>query len=147
MLYARPILIYDNCCSSCTWFAKTSRILSCRRIYTVGHYTVEGRQIKDKIFPKGLDAESMFWIVTVSGAFGGRSGLLPVAREVLKGLLGMGEKVSLARGDMCENEQEVCSAGNVNCSTTQGFFSRISGLLRNGKKIDRADLRSDTLAT
>ncbi|MFQ5921068.1 MAG: hypothetical protein ACE5JV_03530 [Nitrososphaerales archaeon] len=139
MLHARPVLIYDNYCVACTRFAKTSVTLSRNRIYAVGHYTAEGMRIKSRIFPKRVDAESMFWLVGDRKAFGGRSGLLPLAREIVKGMFGVGEKVP-ARSEGAE-EEVACDIESMPCSTPRGLFSRVYGLLRNGKKVERVDGR------
>lgn len=84
----------------------------------------------------------MFWLVTDSEAFGGRSGLPPLAWEIVKGLFGIGEKVSLvARKEKDAEEWVACDVENMPCSTSHGLFSRMYGLLRNGKKIERVDRR------
>ena len=136
-LYASPILIYDNFCRSCTRFAQVSRILSRNRIYIVGHYTNEGQEVKSKVFPADFDANTMFWMVTRKGAFGARSGLFPLVYEVIKGLFGIGEKVIVRR----ETESQLdllCNIDSMSCTTMPGFFSRLSGLLRNSKRIERS---------
>ena len=140
LLYARPILIYDNFCHSCTRFAQISRILSRNRIYLVGHYTSEGQQIKGKIFPNDFDANKMFWMVTRKGAFGARSGLLPLASEIIKGLFGIGEGVSTVKNEKFEKQPDLlCNVDSIRCSSMPGFFSRLSGLLKNSKRIERTD--------
>jgi hypothetical protein len=135
--YASPILIYDNFCRSCTRFAQVSRILSRNRIYVVGHYTNEGQQVKSNIFPVDFDANTMFWMVTRKGAFGARSGLLPLISEVIKGLFGIGEK-AIVRTETQTQLNLLCSIDNMSCTSMPGFFSRLSGLLRNSKKIERS---------
>lgn len=149
ILYLRPVLIYDNYCGSCTTFAKISRILSRHRIYTVGHYTAQARLIRPRIFRDDFGAERMFWIVTGSGAFGGRSGLSRLVWEVVKGLFGVGERIML-EGDAgaANSGQELCRVeNNTSCSTMPGFFGRFYGLLRNGKKLERADQTRGTDVT
>jgi len=138
LLYDRPILIFDNFCSSCTKFAQISRILSRDRIYLVGHYTDEGQEIKARIFPDGFDSNEMFWMVTAKGAFGARSGLLPLASEVIKGLFGIGARVSMMESVRFEKQSDpLCDVDSTSCASVPGFFSRLSGLLKNSKKIDR----------
>jgi len=140
LLYARPILIYDNFCHSCTKFAQVSRILSRNRIYLVGHYTNEGQQIKGKLFPNGFDANKMFWMVTSKGAFGARSGLLPLAYEISKGLFGIGERVNAVKTNSFEKRPDLfCNVDSMSCSSMPGFFSRLSGLFKNSKRIERKD--------
>jgi hypothetical protein len=137
LLYEGPVLIYDNFCTSCTRFARLSRMLSRNRIYLVGHYTNEGQKIKGKVFPKDFDANKMFWMVTSKGAFGARSALSPLAFEVVKGLFGIGESVSSERVEEIEEQQLLCSIDSMSCQSMPGFFSRLSGLLKNSKKIER----------
>lgn len=134
-LHANPILIYDNFCRSCTRFAQLSRILARNRIYIVGHYTNEGQQIKNKIFPVDFDANTMFWMITSKGSFGARSGLLPLTAEIVKGLFGIGEKVSVPRTEIEKQADLLCSIESMSCTSMPGFFSRLSGLLRNGAMI------------
>ncbi len=139
LLYARPILIYDNFCYSCTKFAQISRILSRDRIYLVGHYTDEGQEIKACVFPDGFDSNTMFWMVTARGAFGARSGLLPLVSEIIKGLFGIGIRVSMMKSVRFEKQSDpLCNFDSMSCSSVPSFFSRLSGLLKNSKKIERA---------
>jgi len=137
LLYARPILIYDNFCNSCTKFAKVSRMLSRNRIYLIGHYTDEGQEIKSKIFPNGFDANTMFWMVTSKGAFGARSGLLPLASEIITVLFGVGESVDTIKNIVEKKSDLLCNIESMSCSSMPSFFSRLSGLLKNSKKIER----------
>lgn len=44
----RPIVIYDNLCTSCTSYAKYVDRLAKGRITMVGHYTLEGENLKKK---------------------------------------------------------------------------------------------------
>jgi len=136
-LYSRPILIYDNFCTSCTRFAHLSRTLSRNRIYLVGHYTNEGQKIKSKVFPKDFDANKMFWMVTNKGAFGARSGLLPLCSEIVKGLFGTGERIDPKMVSNIEQSDLVCNVDSMSCTSMPGFFTRLSGLLKNSKKIKR----------
>lgn len=137
LLYARPILIYDNFCYSCTKFAQISRRLSRDKIYLVGHYTGEGQKIKSKVFPAGYSASDMFWMVTYRGAFGARSGLLPLASEIIKGMFGIGEKVSMDEQERSAELEISCNIDKMGCTTMPGFFSRLFGLLKNGKSIGK----------
>jgi len=137
LLYARPVLIYDNFCNSCTKFAHVSRVLSRNRIYLVGHYTNEGREIKGKIFPDGFDSNTMFWMITSKGAFGARSGLLPLASEIIKGLFGIGERVGTIENSEKKSDL-LCNIETMSCVSMPGFFSRVRGLLKNSKKIKRS---------
>jgi hypothetical protein len=107
-------------------------MLSRDRIHIVGHYTQESSRIKSAVFPDGFNANDMFWIVTCKGAFGARSGLLPLISEIVRGMVGKGESVSMEYGNMSESGM-LC--GIDRCATVPGFLSRLAGLLRNGKKV------------
>ncbi len=140
LIYARPVLIYDNFCGSCTKFAQFSRMLSRNRIYLVGHHTDEGQRIKSKVFPNGFDANTMFWMITGKGAFGARSGLLPLVSEIIKGFFGTGESVGTVKNNNVEKQSDLlCNVDTMSCTSMPGFFSRLSGLLKNSKKIERTD--------
>lgn len=136
-LYGKPILIYDNFCTSCTKFARVSRMLSRNRIYLVGHYTNEGQKIKSKVIPKDFDANKMFWMITREGAFGARSGLLPLCSEIIKGLFGSGERIDVEMASNTEQSDLICDVDSMSCTFMPGFFTRLSGLLKNSKKIKR----------
>ncbi len=137
LLYVRPIVVYDNFCNSCTKFAKVSRILSRDRLYLVGHYTKEGQQIRERVFPEGFDANTMFWMITRKGAFGARSGLLPLCSEIIKGFFGTGERIGSKMDTNTEQSDLICNVDNMSCTSMPGFFTRLSGLLKNSKKIER----------
>src|ERR687888_2092535 len=95
--FVRPLLIYDDTCYSCAMFAKRARTLSRGWIRAAGHYySQEANEAKEMIFPPDYDATKMFWLVNKSGAHGARSGLLPLAKEILVGIFrrGGGGKVS-----------------------------------------------------
>lgn len=140
-LYSAPVLIYDNHCRSCTKFAEISVKLSRGRIYATGHYTAEGMRIKGRTFPKQFSAESMFWLITENGAFGGRSGLLPLTHEIAKGFLGIGERAG-AKSEENAIYEDLCIAQQPGCSTPRGFFSRLGGLLCNGQKFEQVNHES-----
>jgi hypothetical protein len=137
LLYAKPILIYDNFCTSCTKFAKFSRMLSRNRIYLVGHYTNEGQSVKSKVFSNDFEANKMFWMVTNRGAFGARSGLWPLFSEITKGLFGVGERIDSKMASNTEQSDLICNVDSMGCTSMPGFFTRLSGLLKNSKKIER----------
>ena len=142
LLYSKPIMIYDNFCYSCTKLANLSRTLSRGRVYLVGHYTKEGMRIKSKAFPKDFDPNNMFWLINHRGAFGGRSGLLPLVKEVVKGFFGVTPSVDTSQETIEDATPDsnlqlgvVCDPNDISCATPPGLFKRLSGLLKNGKKI------------
>lgn len=89
--FARPLLIYDDKCYSCAKFARAASMLSRGWIRTAGHYYSEdAKKAKAMIFPQGYDPTRMFWLVNKDGAFGARSGLPRVAKEIAAGWLRAG---------------------------------------------------------
>ncbi|MFQ5970597.1 MAG: hypothetical protein ACE5J2_08915 [Nitrososphaerales archaeon] len=142
LLYSKPIMIYDNFCYSCTKLANFSHTVSKGRIYLVGHYTKEGMRIKRKAFPKDFDPNSMFWLINRRGAFGGRSGLFPLVKEVVKGFFGITPRVNIIQKAIEDITPDsnlqlgmACNANDTSCATPTRFFKRLSGLLKNGKKV------------
>ena len=52
---------------------------------TVGMFTEKGRRIKLEFFRPSDRPDEMFWLLLGDTGYGGRSGLLPLAREVIRG--------------------------------------------------------------
>lgn len=106
-----------------------ARRLSHGRIDLVGHYSEYGMSVKRKIFPAGFDPTTMFWLVKDRQAFGGRSGLLPVIVEILKGVF------RSSTANRMEGINLVCSSEELACNTPADFVKRVSMLIRKGEKI------------
>ena len=86
-VFSRPMLIYDDKCYACKKFASYASTLSRGWIRLAGHYySQEAINAKKMIFPAYYDSTKMFWLINEKGAYGARSGLLPVAREIIKGI-------------------------------------------------------------
>jgi len=81
----RPVLLYDNDCGICTRFAHVASSLSKGWVDTVGLFTDRGIRIKSEFFRDGDRPDEMFWLLFGDTGYGGRSGLLPLAREVIRG--------------------------------------------------------------
>lgn len=114
----QPILLYDNHCKPCSTFASIARRFSRGWIIVVGHYSVEGEK-----FANLPNARDMFWMIINDHAYGGRYALLPLLKEIIKGILSN----SYNYNDIHYIECKDCKS----CST----FSRIRSLLTNGRKI------------
>ena len=127
-LFMRPLLIYDDKCYSCTRFAQIAKSLSRGWIRIAGHYySPEARQAKSIIFPAGYDATKMFWLINRNGAFGARSGLPRVTKEIAFGMLaGRGSKDRSDSAIACEYEQ------GMSCFTSTNTLRRILKLLSHG---------------
>ena len=85
--FARPILLYDNDCGICSRFAHIAERSSKGWIDTVGLFTKRGVTIKSDFFSLGDRPDDNFWLLVGDVGYGGRSGLLPLAREIVRGLI------------------------------------------------------------
>jgi hypothetical protein len=83
----RPVLLYDNDCGICSRFALIARRSSRGWIDSVGLFTERGARIKASFFSPGDHPDDMFWLLIGEIGYGGRSGLLPLAREIVRGLV------------------------------------------------------------
>src|SRR5918996_5808012 len=127
-IFSRPLLIYDDKCSSCGKFAKSISILSRGWIRTGGHYfSEEAKNAKKLVFPADYDPTKMFWLINKSGAYGARSGLLPLAKEILVGIFRGSGKVNDIDA-ACEYDK----TNNMSCYTLTDVLKRIAGILRKG---------------
>jgi len=61
--------------------------LSRAYIRIVGHYSRLGRRVKAIYFDNDDRPEEMFWLIKDDTAYGGRNGLLPLATEILRGMI------------------------------------------------------------
>lgn len=106
-----------------------------------GHYnSSEAMNVKKAIFPKDYDSTQMFWLINKNGAFGARSGLVEVFKEIIRGIF----KTKL-RGNVPNDRPEFKLPGNVTsckynscdhlagsgCATMGDTWTRIVGMLRN----------------
>ncbi|HEY3094703.1 MAG TPA: hypothetical protein VGJ42_02975 [Nitrososphaera sp.] len=127
-LFQRPLIIYDDKCYSCAKFAKAASTLSRGWIRLAGHYYSEdAKKAKEMIFLPGYDATKMFWLVNRSGAHGARSGLLPVAREIIVGMFRGGEAIDVIAA--CEYNDT-----SMSCYTPTNVFKRVVTMLSHGTK-------------
>lgn len=127
-IFLRPLLIYDDKCSSCGKFAQIASILSRGWIRTAGHYySEEAKNAKKLIFPPNYDPTKMFWLINENGAFGARSGLLPVMKEIIKGIFKGGKNL--------DNYNIVCGyTKEMSCISTKNTIKRIANMMRTSGK-------------
>lgn len=97
-------------------------------IRAAGHYYSQvAKETKEMIFPTDYDATKMFWLINRSGAHGARSGLLPLAKEILVGILrGSGKVKDIDAA--CKYDK----TNNMSCYTLTDVLKRIAGTLRKG---------------
>lgn len=81
----RPLLLYDNDCGICSRFAQLASRSSKGWIETVGLFTERGRRVKSGFFRLNDRPDEMFWLLLGDMGYGGRSGLLPLVREIVRG--------------------------------------------------------------
>ena len=120
-----PILIYDNMCVSCTNLAKIVNGFLSGKITMVGHYTKQGKDLKNTIFPEGYGGTEMSWFVTDKKAFGGRLVLGQLAKYTFSKKSGT-YPVNVFDLDGCTTD----------CSVQEGGIFRSSSILVNSKIIE-----------
>jgi len=126
-MFQRPLLIYDDKCYSCAKFAKVASALSRGWIRVAGHYySQEAKEAKETVFPPGYDATKMFWLINRNGAYGARSGLPPVAREIIVGMFRGGKASDIATA--CEYN------ASMSCYTPTNVFRRLANMLSHGAR-------------
>lgn len=119
-------MIYDDKCYSCAKFAMAASALSRGWIRTAGHYySQEAKEAKEAVFPKGYDATKMFWLINKTGAYGARSGILPLVREVIAGLFKGGDAATPPAA--CEY-----TGTSMSCYTPTNVFKRLAKMLSHG---------------
>ena len=120
-----PVLIYDDLCTSCTNFAKITNHILGGKITMLGHYTAQGKEFKETIFPENYDGTEMSWFVTEKKAYGGRKGL----QQLIKYLF------SIKHGEYSKNifDLNECTA---DCSTVKGVMFRSCSVLSNSKIVE-----------
>lgn len=144
--FSRPLLIYDDRCSSCGQFAFWARRLSGGWIRLAGHYySPEAMNVKKSIFPDDYDPTRMFWLINKNGAFGARSGLMEVFKEIIRGRIKprLGNNFPNDRkGCIFTKDEDVTLFNNSTCSDLAGSscasfqdtWTRIVGMLMNSDK-------------
>ena len=85
MVPPRPVLLYDNDCGICSRFADLARKGSKGWVDAVGLFTERGTRIKSDFFSPKDHPDDMFWLLLGNKGYGGRSGLLPLVREIVRG--------------------------------------------------------------
>jgi len=144
--FSRPLLIYDDRCPSCWRFAFWARRLSGGWIRLAGHYySPEATKVKRIIFPDNYDPTKMFWLINKNGAFGARSALMEVFKEIIRGLFktrivnsfpdNREGGIFAEDGDGTMFNDNSCNhlAGSV-CNSFGDILTRLVGMLRNSDR-------------
>lgn len=140
--FLRPLLIYDDKCSSCGQFALWARRLSGGWIRLAGHYnSPEAIKVKKAIFAEDYDSTQMFWLINRNGAFGARSGLKEVFKEIIRGIfktrlrgnfLNDRPEYNLPGDDVTAFKYHTCDhLTESKCATMGDTWTRIIRMLRN----------------
>jgi hypothetical protein len=134
-IFLRPLLIYDDKCFSCTQFANIARVLSRGYIRIAGHYySDEALQARKLVFPVSYESTKMFWLINRNGAYGARSGLLQVIREII---------ISLIKRRYTKSETKISSNKSRcqlnSCSDLTKTLKRIASLMVSSKKFTFRD--------
>ncbi len=116
-----PVVIYDNACHLCIKFANSVNFLGRGKIALVGHYTEMGEKIRKEYLDS--NATEMFWFIDGKNAYGGRSALFPLVREIL---------FSKRKVPIQASADRAC---NVGCKTPKAVFVRSTSLLTHSRKI------------
>ena len=117
-----PLMVYDDKCYVCIQFAKIVNFLTKGRLRMVGHYTDQGKSIRDNY----LDASAleMFWFIDNKTAFGGRAAIGPLISAIFNLSSSETNKVTV---------QESCDIG---CKDSLAVFFRSASLITHSKKIN-----------
>ena len=114
-----------------------------------GHYySPEASKVKKSIFPDDYDPTRMFWLINENGAFGARSGLVEVFKEIIRGNVRtrIGDNFSNVREEYTATKGEDATMFNNNlcsiftesgCASFSDTWRRIFGMLRNSDKYHR----------
>lgn len=87
-----PVMLYDDKCHICIGFARVVNRLAKGRLTIVGHYTKEGRRLREThLYP---EATEMFWILDEREAYGGRAALPQLLRCIISARGGVGLQMS-----------------------------------------------------
>ena len=142
-MFSRPLLIYDDKCSSCTRFAKIAKALSRGWIRVAGHYySNEAREAKSIVFPADFDSTKMFWLINRSGAYGARRALMQVMKEIIIGLF-RGKRINQVKIDWENsiNSPESCNytGQSAACESAKNTLKRIISMIRNSDALQFED--------
>ena len=127
-IISSPTLIYDDKCSSCTIFAESAFKYSRGQLNCIGHYSVNGENLRKLIFPANYNETEMFWLIKDNNAYGGRSGLLPLLVLIIKG-------IAKPRKSGSKDFPKGCSISE-GCNDKKNKMKRLANLLRSGRKFE-----------
>lgn len=124
-----PVVIYDNLCTSCTAYARLIDKILGGKITMIGHYTVQGKEFKQTIFPKDYDGLDMSWFVTEKKAHGGRECLKQLIKYGISTMVIPNHK-KFPKNNFAPNE---CT---TDCKTVKGVMIRSASIITGGRIIE-----------
>ena len=134
-IFSRPLIVYDDKCYSCTKFANIARSLSRGYIRIAGHYYPdEAIRAKKMVFPATYEPTEMFWLINSNGAYGARSGLLQIIKEIILTLI---IRRHVKRGTKKPEFKYNCQINTRGNPTDT--FKRIASMMMNRRKISFHD--------
>ncbi len=142
--FDRPLLIFDDKCSSCLKFAIYVNILSHGWIQIAGHYySKEALETKKMIFPTNYDSTKMFWLIYKNTAYGARSALIPVIKEIVRGLVkSINDKDNKLKNQIKLKGNEgnldtiTCNyKDRLQCMSTTNTLKRLFNMMQNSSKV------------
>jgi hypothetical protein len=141
--FDRPLLIFDDKCSSCLKFARYVNMLSHGWIQIAGHYySKKALETKKMIFPANYDSTKMFWLIYKNTAYGARSALIPVLKEIVKGLLkSINEKDNKnyikVKGNEGNLDTIACNyKDRLQCMSTTNTLKRLINMMQNSSRVN-----------
>jgi hypothetical protein len=87
------------------------------------------------IFPKTFDPTGMFWLINKNGAYGARSGLIQMIKEIIVALIKRRTIKKKANNNkvMCNN----CEI--ISCGSIENTFRRTAGMMMKSRKFSFHD--------
>ena len=82
-----PTMLYDDYCGVCSSLARLAAKWSGAWIRILGHSTTEATRMKKDFFADADHPEKLFWLIRGDVAYGGRSGVIPLLAEIVRGRL------------------------------------------------------------
>jgi hypothetical protein len=131
--FSRPLLIYDDKCSSCTKFARAAATLSRGWIRTAGHYySEEAIEVRRIVFPAYYDPTKMFWLINKKGAYGARLGLVYLTKEIISGLFKIKQEKNDMNNNISNNHVLACDHKDqiTSCGSDEKTLRRIINMMR-----------------
>jgi hypothetical protein len=111
-------------------------------IQIAGHYySKKALETKKMIFPTNYDSTQMFWLIYKNTAYGARSALIPVLKEIVRGLLkSINDKDNKNHIKVKGNEGNLdtitCNyKDRLQCMSTTSTLKRLINMMQNSSRV------------